>query len=58
MPFYHIYKFNLTAFTCPRAIGNLWRICLGVKIFNPFTCVASIRNAPLLKALRVNSWPL
>ena len=48
----------MTAFTCPRAIGNLWRICLGVKIFNPFTCVASIRNAPLLKALRVNSWPL
>ena len=27
---------GVPAFTCARAIGNLWSICLGVKIFRPF----------------------
>ena len=25
----------LTAFTCARAIGNLWSICLGVNVLSP-----------------------
>ena len=47
----------LPAFTYERAIGNLWKICLGVNIFNPLSFIAFIGNIPLLKALRVNSWP-
>ena len=45
------------AFTCERAIGNLWSICLGVNILSPSHCVVFNGNIPLLKALRVNSWP-
>ena len=45
------------AFTCARAIGNLWSICLGVKVINHFPCFSFIGNIPLLKALRINSWP-
>ena len=26
----------LLAFTCARAIGNVWSICLGVNIFKPY----------------------
>ena len=48
----------LPAFTCVKAIGNLWSICLGVNIFNSFPCVDFIGNIPLLKALIVNSQPL
>ena len=39
-----------------RAISNLWSICFGVNIFNPFPCVSFIGNIPLLKGLRINSW--
>ena len=45
----------LTAFTCARAIGNLWSICLRVHISNLLACFSLIGNVPLLKALRVNS---
>ena len=53
----------LPAFTCARAIGNLWHTCLGVNIVSPSSLVPSvfvifIGNIPLLKALRVNSRPL
>ena len=41
--------------TCARAIGNLWKICLGINVFNPFPCLSFIRNNPLLKSLIVNS---
>ena len=44
----------LPAFTCPRAIGNLSSICLGVNFFNPLPCVDFIEEIPLLKTLRVN----
>ena len=47
----------LPAFTCARAIGNLWCICLGVNILSPSPFVAFIGNTPLLKTLTVNSWP-
>ena len=47
----------LPAFTCARAIGNLWNICLGVNVFSSFPYDGFNRNMPLLKALRVNSWP-
>ena len=47
----------LLAFTCARAIGNLWSICLGVNILSPLPFVAFIGNIPLLKGLRVNSQP-
>ena len=47
----------LPAFTCARAIGNLWIICLRVNILSPSTCVAFTGYIPLLKALRINSWP-
>ena len=47
----------LPAFTCAKAIGNLWSICLGVNIFTPFLYVTFIGNILLLKALRVNSRP-
>ena len=29
------FKGVLTAFTCARAIGNLWSICLGVNVLSP-----------------------
>ena len=45
----------LPAFVCERAIGNLWSVCLGVNIFNFFSCVSFIGNISLLKALRINS---
>ena len=41
------FKFSdvLSAFTCARAIGNLWSICLEVNILSPFSwndaCLAS-----------------
>ena len=47
----------LPAFTCVSAIGNLWSISLWDNMFNPFPCFSFIGNIPLLKALRVNSWP-
>ena len=47
----------LPVFTCARAIDNLWHICLGVNIFNPFPCDGFNKNIPLLKVLRVNSRP-
>ena len=47
----------LSAFTCPRGIGNLWNICLGVNILISSPFAAFIGNIPLLKALRVNSRP-
>ena len=31
----------LPAFTCASAIGNLWRISLGVNILSPFLSVAA-----------------
>ena len=30
----------LPAYTCARAIGNLWSICLGVSILSPVPLVA------------------
>ena len=47
----------LPAFTCARAIDNLWSICLGVNIFSHFACIDFVGNIPLLKSLRVNSRP-
>ena len=48
----------LPVFTCTRAIGNIWSICLRVKILRPSPFAAFIGNINLLKALRVNSRPL
>ena len=56
----------LPVFTCARAIGNFWSICLGVSILrceprsdrNLFSCFGFIENIPILKALQVNSRPL
>ena len=48
----------LPAFTCASAIGNLWSICLGVNILNPFPYSSFIGNIPPLKALKANSQPL
>ena len=45
----------LSAFTCARAIGNVWSIFLGVNTFKLFLCVSFVGNIPLLKALWVNS---
>ena len=47
----------LRAFTCGRATGNLWNICLKVNIFRTLPFIAFIGNIPLLKALSVYSWP-
>ena len=47
----------LPAFTCTRANGNLWSICLGVNILSSTNFVAFIGNIPILTALRVNSRP-
>ena len=47
----------LHAYTCARAIGNLWSACLGVNIFNPFPFVGFNGNVSLLKALIVNFQP-
>ena len=44
----------LPAFTCTRAIGNVWSICLGVNILSHLPCLDFIGSIPLLKALRVN----
>ena len=56
----------LSAFTCVRAIGNLWSICLGVNILRlewsgtfyekPLSSIF-IRNILLSKALRTLSLP-
>ena len=55
----------LIAFTCGRAINNLWSISLGVNILSrvamskgrPLAYVDLIGNISLLKALRVHSLP-
>ena len=47
----------LPAFTCARAIGNLWTICLGVNILSPVPVVDFNGNNPLLKAPISNSLP-
>ena len=55
----------LSAFTCTRAIDNLWNICLGVNIFSRvaksevclFPCIFVVGNIAVLKALRDNSRP-
>ena len=62
----------LPAFTCARAIGHLWSICLGAKNLSQlakskeceanicslsFPCAAFIGNIPLLKELTVTFWP-
>ena len=55
----------LPVFTCARAIGNVWSICLGVNFLShvanserrPFPCVPFIGNILLLKELRINSRP-
>ena len=49
----------LTVFTCARAIGNLWNVCLGVNIWSPSHFVVFIGNITFLKALGINyqsSW--
>ena len=45
------------AFTCARAIGNHWSICLGVNILYPVPVVDFNGNNPLLKALITSSLP-
>ena len=45
----------LPAFTCARAIGNLWSSCLGVIILSSVPFVNFNENNPLLKALGSNS---
>ena len=47
----------LPTFICAKTIGNLWSICLGVNIFNPFPYLDFIGNIPLLRRLWVNSLP-
>ena len=50
----------LSAFTCARAVGNLWRICLGVNILRckaksevrPVTSIGTKGNISHLKTLR------
>ena len=42
----------LPAFMCARAIGNYWKICLGVDILNPSPFAVFTGNIPLLKTLR------
>ena len=44
-------------FTCARAVGNLWRNCLGVNILIPVPVDAFNENNPLLKALTTKSLP-
>ena len=48
----------MPAFTCARAIGNLWSISLGVNILTLLPCAGFVENIPLLKELRVNCQPL
>ena len=48
----------LPVFTCTRAIGNFWSICLRVNILSPSPFAAFTGNINLLKSLRVNSRPL
>ena len=45
------------AFTCAKGVGNVWSICLEINILITSPFVAFVGNIPLLKALRVNSWP-
>ena len=47
----------LPTFTCARAIGNFWSICVGVNILSPVPVVGFNGNNPLLKALITNSLP-
>ena len=47
----------LSAFTCARAIGNLWITCLGVNILSPVPVVDFNENNALLKTLITNSLP-
>ena len=55
----------LPDFTCTSAIDSMWSISLGANIRRSiakserrcFPCVGLNGNIPLLKALRVNSWP-
>ena len=54
----------LPAFTCARAIGNVWSICFGVNILSLELSVSKIpdpvdfvKNIVLLKALRIASLP-
>ena len=47
----------LPVFTCVRATGNLWSICLGVNILSHVPFFDFYENIPLLKALRSNSLP-
>ena len=56
----------LPDFTCARAIGNFWNICLGVRILSRVAksersrlpCVDFIGNISLLEVLTINSRPL
>ena len=41
----------LPPFTCAKAIGSLWGVCLGLSMFNLFPCVTFIENIPLLRAI-------
>ena len=43
----------LPAFTCARAIGNLWSTYLGVNILSLSPCVFHIGNISFLKSLWV-----
>ena len=48
------------AFTCARAIGNLWNICLGVDILRPFSmfCFAfSFRYQNRKISKKINKFP-
>ena len=36
------FSYLLPAFTCARAIGNLWSICLGVNSLIPFPFVGLV----------------
>ena len=47
----------MPAFTCARAIGNLFSICFGVSTLGLVPVVDFNGNNPLLKALATNSLP-
>ena len=55
----------LSEFTCVRAIGKFWNICLGVNILSRVAksgrsrlpCADFIENILLLKVLTTNSRP-
>ena len=46
---FNIFSELLLAFTCARAIGNLWSIYLGVNILSPVPLVAFFFASDIIK---------